>query len=302
MLMQGVDSYLDIRRAAGFELEVPGYLLRSFARYASERDEQHVRTASAIEWASQAPSRGQRHHRLCTVVRFARHVWVEDSRHEIPPTDVFGGKRSRRVPFIYSEDDTERLIRAASSLGPSGSLRPYTYGSLFALLFATGLRISEALALRFDDVTPDGLVIRKTKFQKSRLVPLHETVSEGLQRYLRRRKRVAGLHDWFFVSVRGRQLDRSSVHWTFRRLLDSTRIGRGTRRRPRIHDIRHTFAVNAILACPEGRDHVGRHLLALSTYMGHAQISDTYWYLESTPQLMRDISNACERFLKGTVQ
>jgi integrase/recombinase XerD len=299
MLMQAVDRYLDVRRAAGFELEVPGYLLRSFARFASERGERHIRTATVIEWASQAPSPGQRHHRLCTVVRFARHVWAEDCRHEIPPTDTFGRKRSRRVPFIYSRKDTELLIRDASSLGPCGSLRPHTYSSLLCLLFATGLRISEALTLRFDDVTPDGLVIRKTKFQKSRLVPLHETASDGLRRYIQRRKRVSAQNDWIFLSVRGQRLDRFSVHWTFCRLLESSGVGRGTGRRPCIHDIRHTFAVNALLACPQGRNHVGRHLLALSTYMGHAKLSDTYWYLESTPQLMQDIAIACEGFLKG---
>jgi integrase/recombinase XerD len=302
VLMPAVDSYLAIRRAAGFELEVPEYLLRSFARFASGRRERYIRTATVIEWAGQAPSRGQRHHRLCTVVRFARHVWVEDSHHEIPPTDVFGRKRSRRVPYIYSKEDTARLIRAASSLGPNGSLRPHTYSSLFALLFATGLRISEALALRFDDVTPDGLVIRKTKFQKSRLVPLHETASEGLSRYIRRRRQVPAMDDWIFVSVRGRRLDRSSVHETFCGLLESVGLYRGAGRRPRIHDVRHTFAVNALLACPEGRDNVGRHLLALSTYMGHAKISDTYWYLESTPHLMRDIASACERFLEEGVR
>jgi integrase/recombinase XerD len=247
VLMPAVDSYLAIRRAAGFELEVPEYLLRSFARFASGRRERYIRTATVIEWAGQAPSRGQRHHRLCTVVRFARHVWVEDSHHEIPPTDVFGRKRSRRVPYIYSKEDTARLIRAASSLGPNGSLRPHTYSSLFALLFATGLRISEALALRFDDVTPDGLVIRKTKFQKSRLVPLHETASEGLSRYIRRRRQVPAMDDWIFVSVRGRRLDRSSVHETFCGLLESVGLYRGAGRRPRIHDVRHNTETSITL-------------------------------------------------------
>jgi integrase len=104
-----------------------------------------------------------------------------------------------------------------------------------------------------------------------------------------------------FVSVRGQRLDRFSVHWTFCRLLEWAGVGRGTRRRPRIHDIRHTFAVNALLACPQGRDNVGRYLLALSTYMGHAKLADTYWYLESTPHLMQDIASACESLLnRGT--
>lgn len=302
MLMKAIDTYLGTRRAAGFELEVPEYLLRSFARFASERGEQHVRTATVVEWAGQAPSRGQRHHRLGTVTRFARYVQAEDGRHEIPPADVFGPKRSRRVPFIYTQEDSKRLIRAASHLGPEGSLRPHTYSALLALLFSTGLRISEALALRSNDITPDGLVIRKAKFQKSRLVPLHQTAEEGLSRYLQHRKRVCCRNDHIFVSVRGRGLERSGVYWTFVNLLKSTGLDPGTGgRRPRIHDIRHTFAVRALRACPEGRDNIGRHMLALSTYMGHANISDTYWYLESTPHLMQDIQNACDVFLKGDV-
>jgi len=240
MLMEAIDTYLGTRRAAGFELEVPEYLLRSFALFASERGERHVRTATVVEWAGQAPSRGQRHHRLSTISRFARHVQVEDDRHEVPPTDVFGPKRSRRVPFIYTQEDTEHLIRAACQLGPKGSLRPHTYSALLALLFSTGLRISEALALCSNDITPDGLVIRKTKFQKTRLVPLHQTAEEGLSRYLTRRKRVCCLDDHIFVSVRGRRLDRSGVYWTFVKLLKSTGLDPGNEgHRPRIHDIRH---------------------------------------------------------------
>lgn len=303
MLMKAIDSYLETRRAAGFELEVPEYLLRSFARFARERGDDHVRSATVVEWAGQAPSQGQRHHRLGTVIRFARYIRAEDDRHEVPPTGILGPKRRRRVPFIYTQEQTERLIQAATQLGPDGSLRPHTYSALLALLFSTGMRISEALALRPGDVTSDGLVIRKTKFKKSRLVPLHPTAEEGLSQYLQRRKRVHGCDDHLFVSVRGRGLDRSSVRWTFVRLLESAGLGLGTEgRRPRIHDVRHTFAVRSLRACPEGRDNVGRHMLALSTYLGHANISDTYWYLENTPELMRDIQSASDVFLKGELQ
>ena len=248
-------------------------------------------------WASQASSVAQRDERLKTVVRFADHLHVEDQLHQVPPRDVFGYRKTRRVPFIYTNKQISSLIEAASGLGPRGTLRPHTYSTLFALLAATGLRISEALNLCMDDVKPEGLIVRKTKFQKTRLVPLHETATAGLERYLVLRKREASSTDRIFISRRGRCLERLTVHPTFRRLLKKIGLDSGTgRRRPRIHDIRHTFAVRALEACPEGRDKISQHVLALSTYMGHTNVNSTYWYLETTPHLMQDISQAAESF------
>jgi integrase len=300
MLMAAVESYLGVRRTAGFELEVPEYLLRSFARFAGERGDTHVHSQTVIEWASLAPSLSQRDHRLKTVTRMARHLQVEDDRHQVPPRDTFGFRKTRRVPYIFSRAEINRLISAATQLGPPLSLRPHTYSTLFALLSVTGLRISEALALRLEDVTSDGLLIRKTKFHKTRLVPLHETAAGELERYIDSRKRVAATDDHLFISLRGRGLCRSAVQWTFRELLKLIALDPPPGgRRPRIHDIRHTYAVRALEACPEGRDNVGRHMLALSTYMGHSKISDTFWYLQATPQLLRDIADACEDLFSG---
>jgi len=300
MLMDAVDAYLDIKRVAGFELEVPEYLLRSYARFATHKEQDHVNTQTAIEWASQAPSKNQRFHRLATVTRFAEHVQVEDQRHEIPPRDIFGKRRVRHSPFIYSVEQVDSLIRVATELGPTGSLRPHTYSTLFAILVTTGLRISEALALVFDDVKTDGLIIRKTKFKKSRIVPLHETARFGLEKYLDLRKRLAPFDDHIFVSLRERVLDRSAVTWTFRRILKDIGLNPPpSGRRPRIHDLRHTFACRSLELCPAGRENVTRHLRALSTYLGHVKVSDTYWYLQSTPQLMKDIAFDCESFFLG---
>jgi len=297
MMMKAVEEYLALRRAAGFELEVPEYLLRSFARFASERGEKHVSARTVIEWASQAPSLSQRDHRLKTLRRFARHVHVEDELHEIPPGKVFGYTKRRRVPYIYSDSELHQMLRAASQLGPPGSSRPHTYHTLFALLITTGLRISEALFLRLDDITSDGLVIRETKFKKSRLVPLHETAQAGLDRYLEHRRKFATSEPHLFVSIRGRVLDRSSVQWTFRRILQTIGLDPApSGRRPRIHDMRHSFATRVLEKSPEGRENIGRHMLALSTYMGHSSVADTYWYLEATPHLLRDIASACEAF------
>lgn len=188
----------------------------------------------------------------------------------------------------------------ASRLGPSGSLRPHMYRTLFALLACTGLRISEALALQFGDITPNGLLIRKTKFHKARLVPLHETAVDGLEDYLIRRRRVGGADNHVFISLRGQGVRYYTVYETFRSLVQALGLEPETGRpSPHLHSLRHSFAVRVLEACPQGRDCINRHMLALSTYLGHSRVTDTYWYLETTPQLMVDIADACERFTKG---
>ena len=187
-MIAAVESYLAVRRAAGFTLSNTEYLLRSFAGFATDQKQTHIRTATAIDWASQAKSVAQRHTRYQTVCRFAQYLRVEDSRHESPPANHFGYRKTRRVPHIYSRDEINGLILAATRLPSSDSLLPKTYAALISLLAATGLRISEALHLLVSDITPDGLLIRKTKFQKTRLVPLHETAVAGLGRYLAHRQ------------------------------------------------------------------------------------------------------------------
>jgi integrase/recombinase XerD len=303
MLMKKVDEYLALRRAAGYALEVPEYHLRNFARFAAQHDQKLIRTPMVIEWASQAPSLNQREHRLQTVARFARYLQVEDPCHQVPPRGVFRRRRTRPTPYIWTPQQVNLLLQATSRLEPQDSLRPHMYSTLFALLSVTGMRISEALALKLDDFDSETLLIRKTKFKKSRRIPLHQTAVAGLQRYIEYRKRVTTEHKFMFISVRGQPLDRYSVGWVFRRLLKSIGLYPGQQgRRPRIHDLRHTFATRALETSPEGRDNIGRHMLALSTYLGHTNISDTYWYLEATPTLMRDISDDCEAFMQEGAQ
>ncbi|MCP4207793.1 MAG: tyrosine-type recombinase/integrase [Shimia sp.] len=299
-MMKKVDDYLALRRAAGYVLEVPEYHLRNFARFATQREETLICTPTVIEWASRAPSLNQREHRLQTVLRFARHLRAEDPRHEVPPRGIFRRRRTRPTPYMWTPQEVALLLQAASQLEPQDSLRPHMYRTLFALLYVTGLRISEALALEFDDLDSETLLIRETKFKKSRRIPLHQTSVGALQRYLKRRQRVGTEHEFMFISVRGRRLDRSSVGWVFRRLLKTIGLNSDKqKRRPRIHDLRHAFAQRALETSPEGRDNIGRHMLALSTYLGHAHISDTYWYLEASPTLMRDIAGSCEALIQG---
>ena len=164
MLMKKVDDYLALRRAAGYALDVPEYHLRNFARLAAQREETRICSSTVIEWASQAPSLNQREHRLQTVLRFARYLHAEDPRHEVPPRGVFRRRRTRPAPYIWTTQEVALLLQAAARLEPRDSLRAHMYGTLFGLLYVTGLRISEALALQFDDFDSDTLLIRKTKF------------------------------------------------------------------------------------------------------------------------------------------
>lgn len=298
-MIAAVESYLAVRRAAGFALSNAEYLLRSFASFATNQNQTHIRTATAIDWASQAESLAQRHTRYQTVCHFAQYLRVEDSRHESPPENHFGYRKTRRVPHIHSRDEINSLILAATNLPSSDSLLPKTYAALISLLAATGLRISEALHLLVSDITPDGLLIRKTKFQKTRLVPLHDTAVAGIGSYLACRQGAYRGEDHVFISDEGKPLLYWKVHSVFRTLVKSAGLKPAGGRWPRIHELRHTFAVRALESSPTGRQRIGQHMLALATYLGHVNIDATYWYLETTPELLRDIAVVVENFVQG---
>ena len=301
MLTENVTRYVELRRAMGFKFKVQAYLLHHFARFAESRGDVSVRKETVLAWATEALSAAQRRSRLLLVRRFAQSMHAEDARHEIPPGDAFGRPtKNRRSPHIYTPDDLRRLLDAAAQLTPKGSLRPATYVTLLSLLVSTGIRISEALSLQLDDITRDGLLIRHTKFRKSRLVPLHATAREGLNRYVVRRMEVGGDDRSVFVSMWGTRLAYSTVCAVFLHLIRSIGLrGEPGTSGPRIHDIRHTFAVRALEACDGGKDEIVRHILALSTYLGHAHLSDTYYYLHATPKLMEETALAGERLFRG---
>lgn len=194
MLTPAVDSYLAARRAVGFQLRDTEAILRDFAAFASAKGDTHVRARTVLEWIrsrNRSPLRNCV--RLRTVVRFARYLHAEDERHEVPPEHAFGHHRpQRRPPFLFAPGDVAALDEAARALGPEGSLQPHVYSTLLGLIASTGLRISEALNLRIEDVTPEGLVVRNTKFGKSRLLPLHPSTRKQLEDYLARRLQRVG--------------------------------------------------------------------------------------------------------------
>lgn len=301
MLSHAVSRYIEQYRAMGFKYRVQGVLLNSFATFAEHQGDQFVCTPTVLAWAAQAPSPAQRRNRLLTVRRFACNLHAEDERHQIPPADAFGQVSfNRKMPYIYTAEALHRLLQAAAQLTPENSIRPITYSTLFALLAATGLRVSEALALTFDDITEVGLVIRETKFRKSRLVPLHETTRGALAHYRRRRLSLGLTDPAVFVSLHGTALSYSTVNTVFLDLVRAIGLHPGPGHHgPRLHDFRHTFAVRSLEQCAHTREAVTRHMLALSTYLGHTHVTDTFWYLQATPVLLTQIAAAGEALHQG---
>jgi integrase/recombinase XerD len=299
-----VDDYLDLRRAAGFKLRTAEVHLRSFVRAAQERGETHIKMKTAVAWAATAGSPLERHNRLRDLAIFARHLRAEDSAHDLPDPRTFPCRHRKRLPYIFSDEEIVRILDAAQCLGPPGTSRADTYSTLFGLLAAAGLRVGEALRLEISDLTVDGLLIRNTKYRKTRLVPLHPTTVEALSQYRLRWRAVAEPEAPFFMSIKGAALAYSTVWETFRAIEGSMDLGPaasadGVRRRTRMTDMRHTFAVRALEVCPGDRSAINRHMLALSTYLGHASPASTYWYLHATPRLMTDIADACEAWGSG---
>ena len=301
MLSEDIPRFIELRQSLGFKFRVQACLLHHFARFAEARGNTVVRRQTVLDWSAEAPSAPQRRNRLNSVRRFALHMQAEDARYEIPPALAFGKSTGRRRrPYIYTAEEIQRLLVAAARLSPEDSIRPRTYVAVLSLLTSTGLRISEALALQLKDITQDGLVVRNTKFRKNRLVPLHPTARRGLDQYLSFRDRIVGSDSSVFISLWGTGLSYSTVCAVFLELARSTGLRQepGTPG-PSLHDLRHTFAVRSLEQCRGGEAEVARHILALSTYLGHAHPSDTYWYIQATPKLMQGITDAGERLFEG---
>lgn len=296
MLSDDITRHVGLRHALGFKYRVVETLLRSYARFAEAQGDQVVQSYTAMQWALQAPSPAQRRNRLLTIRRLARELHAQDPRHEVPDSEALDRCRyRRRVPHIYSPGEVKALIDTAAQLKPRGSLRPLTYSTLFALIDTTGLRVSEALALRLDDLSADGIVVRATKFRKSRLVPLHETAWYGLRRYGEHPLRPGLADGTFFVGAGGRTLCYPTVITVFLTVARSCGLrGAPGMRGPRLHDLRHTFAVRALEQREKYPGSAAQHMAALSTYLGHAHVSDTYWYLQATPVLLKGVARDTE--------
>jgi integrase len=301
MLSKYINRYVELHRSMGFKFRTQSSLLKSFIAFAESHGDQFIRASRAIEWAGQAPSSPQRYNRLATLRRCALALHAENPRHEVPPVEVFGCQRFKRsIRHIYEREEISRLIKCAAELAPRDSIRPSTYATLFGLLASTGLRISEALALTVDDLTRDGLLVRATKFKKDRLVPLHESTVQALMRYMALRSKVLTTERALFISPAGTGVKYSTVIAVFLSLARKIGLRPGAGHKgPRLHDLRHTFAVRSLEFCEGDSQGVARHIIGLSTYLGHAHVSDTYWYLQATHSLMRHIAQAGEELHVG---
>ena len=284
-----VDDYLRLRRSFGFKLVEHERLLRKFATHLDELRAETVTTERALAWAlerdlpvgSVVPAV-----RLLVVRGFARYMIGLDPRTEIPPTELIRPRRQRRTPFIYSDADIAALMEQARTRIRQ-QLVAATYETFIGLLAVTGMRTSEAIALDRADIDwgQGVLLVRESKFNKSRYLPIHDSTIQALRRHAEVRDRLCpNPHDLsFFVSLRRRRLNDCAVQATFRRLCSHAGVGAGA---PRLHDLRHSLAVNTLLGWyREGVD-VQARLPVLSTYLGHLNPAYTYYYLSAAPELL----------------
>jgi integrase/recombinase XerD len=305
-LRQALHDYLALRRGLGFKLRMAGPALSDFVGFLEREGASHITNELALRWAMQRAQcqPAQWAGRLSFVRAFARHLSATDPRTEVPPCGLLPYRPARARPYLYSEHEIERLMQTAKDLPPAHGLRGWTYYCLFGLLAVTGLRIGEAIALERHDVDLQQgvLTIRAAKFGKSRLVPIDTSTQAVLARYARRRDRMLrnASAPNFLLNDRGRALESSNVRRIFYRL--SQHIGlRGAtdHHGPRLHDFRHRFAAQTLLRWYRSGEDVERRLPVLSTYLGHAHVSDTYWYLSAYPELMGLAARRLEKRWEG---
>lgn len=312
-LRMRVDSYLADRRRLGFKLRKSGLALASFARHIDQLGhrgtlplELMTDWAKCDKWRTENPATWAR--RLKLLRPFIRYYQQFEPLTEMPDTSTLGRVPERVTPHIYSEQEIVDLLTAARNIGPGGDLRAATYETLFGLIAVAGLRLAEAVNLLNNDVDLKlGMVtIRQTKFAKSRQLPLHASAVAALRRYRRIRDRhvVATPETPFFIASRGKLLGQFLQPRSVDRIFASLRdllgwTNRGDHHAPRIHDLRHTFAVRRVMLWHEHGTDIDQAMLALSTYMGHAKISNTYWYLTAVPELMAVAAGKFELFVQA---
>lgn len=301
-LAEQLQDYLRMRRALGFQLGRHGQVLPDFVAYLDAARATTVTVEAAAAWA-RLPKRIKPitvEYRISTVRGFAHYLHALDPAHQIPPPGLLAVPRRRPAPYIYAPGELARLLQAARRLRPA--LRAATHRTLLGLLAVTGMRVGEAVALTRSDVDlRDGLItIRHAKFDRMRMVPLHPSVTAALRGYAATRRRLCPTprSDRFFVSVTGRALRRQEVQRVFRTI--TAQLGLRTEAiHPRVHDLRHSFAVHTLIDWHRAGVDVHAMLPVLSTYLGHVEPANTYWYLSAVPELMQLAAARLEQHQAG---
>jgi integrase/recombinase XerD len=290
-----LNEYLTIRRALGFELREVAGCLRNFVAFLQAEGASYITTELALRWATR-PAEAQPSTwawRLGMVRRFAAWHSAIEARTEIPPAGLLPHRYQRKKPHIYSDEEIENLLRRTGQLASPRGLRAHTYTTLFGLLAVSGMRVNEALNLDRPDVNLGHgiLTIRRTKFGKSRHVPVHPSTVEALKQYAEKRDRILPKSTVaFFVSERGTRITEWMARYTFARLsqqLGLRSIAKSHGRGPRLHDMRHRFAARTLIRWYQAGLDVERELPKLATYLGHVHVNETYWYLEAVPELLQ---------------
>jgi integrase/recombinase XerD len=285
-------DYLDLRHSLGHAISDVGRLLPDFVAYLGDRGLDTVTVQAALEWAQISPTGASitgPARRMTAARGFARYLAGIDETTEVPPLGLVPSRQRWRRPFIFATADVCAVMRQARTSIES-PLRAVTYETLLGLLAATGLRIGEAIKLDRGDVNWDEgiLLIRESKFGKSRLVPLHPSTMEALAAFAALREELQPRPNTaaFFVSLNRNRLSYAVVQGTFRQLVDGAGVGTGAASPPRLHDLRHSFAVRTLLGWYRSGQDVAAKIPALSTYLGHREPASTYWYLSAAPELL----------------
>jgi integrase len=288
-----LERYLTVRKGLGYKYERQTRRLADFVTFMEKHKATTITTKLAMDWAMLPPERRASWAiRLNDVRGFARHAASFDPRTEVPPVHILPGHK-RAKPYVYSDAEIDALLTAALALPPEDGLNRWTYYTLFGLIVVTGMHLGEAMNLERDavDLGAGVLTVRLTKFGKSRLVPLHLTTCDALRSYAARRdaRRGPRCGPTFFLNEHGRRLRAEAIHRVFLRLSREIGLRRhGDRTGPRIHDFRHRYATKTLLNWYCAGKDVEQQLPALSTYLGHTNMSDTYWYLSAVPGLMQE--------------
>ncbi|HLZ54809.1 MAG TPA: tyrosine-type recombinase/integrase [Verrucomicrobiae bacterium] len=304
-LSHHLDDYLQLRRQLGYKMQEAGFLLRNFVRFAEQKGAGVIRAKLALQWAAQPNIKpAQSGSRLGVVRRFAEYLSAYDARTEVPPQKLLPYHFCRRDPYHYTDENVCQLVNAAWQINPASQIKGPTFGTVLGLLAVTGMRVGEALALDDGDVDFDRtlLTIRLAKGGKSRVIPLHASTISALHHYASIRDSIYPQRPSmaFFVWDGGDRLVYDSVNRWF--LLVACQIGLrkpGDQHGPRVHDLRHYFAIRTLLNWYQADADVEARLPELSTYLGHVHVRDSYWYLSAVPELLQLATLRLERAEKG---